>query len=268
MLKKPHSVILILVVLLVGVLIKLPASTSGRTKLALTGLFVPMFGLSGSLQDMTSRAEINLISKAELARQVEDLRRQNSELQLRLQQETAVWAENARLRDLVGWPRQTSWKVKLARVTARDPSNWWRSLQIDLGTRDGVKPNLPVVTAEGLVGRIQTTEATRSQVVLLGSPELRVAAVVEPSGETGIINTTTSAPQEEGRVDLDYLAGNSKVHPGQDVLTWGEGGVFPAKIPIGKIFDVRTKDYGLATEARVTLAANLGALQEVWVVIP
>ncbi len=268
MLKKPHYVILILVVLLVVVLIKLPTQRMGKLKLAISGLFIPMFGLTGSAQELAGRAGERMVSKAELLRQIDDLRHQNQELQLRLQQEAAVWSENARLRALAGWPRLTFWKVRLARVISRDPANWWHSLQIDLGSRDGVKTNFSVITTDGLVGRVQVVDYARSVVTLLGSPDLRVAAVVEPGGETGIINASSSSPQEDGRIDLDYLAGNSSVRPGENVVTWGEGGVFPANIPIGKIFDKRTKDYGLSTEARVTLAANLGSLQEVWVVIP
>src|SRR5208283_4600973 len=121
---------------------------------------------------------------------------------------------------------------------------------------------------------------TRSQVVLLGDPNLRVAAIVQTNttvrlsasvmagGETGIIAATSTLPQEEGPIDLDYLSGNSTVRPGQSVVTWGVAGVFPPDIPIGKIVDVRSKDFGLATEARVKLAANLGALEEVWVMVP
>jgi rod shape-determining protein MreC len=68
-------------------------------------------------------------------------------------------------------------------------------------------------------------------------------------------------------IDLELLSGNSLVRPGQSVSTWGEGGVFPGGIPIGKIVDTHSKDYGLSMEARVKLSADLGALEEVWVVV-
>jgi len=268
MLKKPHYVILALVVLLVFVLMKLPSGAMGRVKLAISGLFVPLFSLTGSAHDLSNRSSLAVVSKSQLEREMEDLRHENDELKLRLQQDAAIATENARLRDLVGWPRLSSMKFRLGRVIARDPANWWRSMQIDLGTRDGVKVNYTVLTSDGLVGRVLSADATRSQVMLLGNPDLRVAAAVEPGGETGIVTASSSAPQEDGMVDLEYLPGNSKVRPGQDVVTWGQGGIFPAGIPIGKVFDVRTKDYGLATEARVKLAADLGALEEVWVLTP
>jgi cell shape-determining protein MreC len=69
-------------------------------------------------------------------------------------------------------------------------------------------------------------------------------------------------------IDLDLLSGASSVGPGQNVVTWGEGGVFPADIPIGAIVDKSSRENGLSTEARVKLAVNLSALQEVWVIVP
>ena len=83
--------------------------------------------------------------------------------------------ENARLRHLLGWQQQTAWKFKLARVVLREPANWWRTAQIDLGTRDGLRVNLPVLTTDGLVGRVSSVSLTRSQVTLLGNPNCKVS---------------------------------------------------------------------------------------------
>jgi rod shape-determining protein MreC len=280
MLKKSHYIILLGVVVLILALLKLPGEPMGKLKLALSGLFLPLFGLSGSTHELLGEAHEGLTPKRELQRQIDELRRQKEEQDIRLAQDDGLRSENARLRGIFGWPRQSHWKVKLARVIVRDPSNWWRSLEIDLGARDGIETNWAVLTGAGLVGRVQSVGQTRSQVVLLGDPNLRVAAIVltnanarisasvMAAGETGIIVAGSSLPQEEGLIDLDYLAGNSTARPGQSVVTWGVAGVFPPDIPIGKIVDVRPKDYGLSTEARVKLAVNLGALEEVWVMIP
>jgi rod shape-determining protein MreC len=273
MLKKSHYIILIFVVLLVVALLRLPVGTMGKLKLAISSPFVALFGAAGATRELTGHAEDAMTSRSELQRQIEQLRRQNQDLQLRLQQESQLSSENARLRAEAGWARQERWKVKLARVIARDPANWWRSLEIDLGARDGLRTNLPVLTPDGaLAGRLLSVGESRSQVVLLGDPNLRVAAKVVTSGpanfETGIITANSSAPQEEGMIDMDHLSGNSTVRPGQNVETWGMGGVFPGGIPIGKIVDTNSVGNGLTTEARVMLTARLGALEEVWVMLP
>jgi rod shape-determining protein MreC len=64
---------------------------------------------------------------------------------------------------------------------------------------------------------------------------------------------------------MTYLSRNANVKSGQNVVTSGLGGIFPKAIPIGKIVDSHAAEYGLYTEARVKLAANLSALDEVWV---
>jgi len=267
MLKKSHYIFLVCVVLMVWALLQLPGGTMGKLKLAISGLFLPLFGLSNSAHEWLGAAGAGLVPKSEVLRQNAQLRHDNQELQIRLALDAQLWAENARLRGELGWARQTRWRVRLARVIVRDPANWWRSVEIDLGSRDGLRPNLAVRTSDGLVGRVQSVGETRSQVVLLGDPNLRVSAMVT-NGETGIITASSTAPQEKGMIGLDFLSGASSAEPGQSVVTWGEGGVFPPGILIGKIVDIRPKEYGLSTEARVKLAANLSALEEVWVVLP
>jgi rod shape-determining protein MreC len=65
--------------------------------------------------------------------------------------------------------------------------------------------------------------------------------------------------------DLTYLSGTAVLKPGEEVVTSGLGGVFPKGIPIGRILDSRQVEFGLYTEARVKLWANLGTLEQVWV---
>jgi rod shape-determining protein MreC len=271
MLKKSHYIILIFVVLLVLALLQLPGGTVGKLKLAISGLFLPLFGLSHSTHQWLGQAGQELVPRRELLRQLEQLRQENQDLKLRLAQNAQLEDENARLTREVGWQRQTRWRVKLARVLHRDPANWWRSLEIDLGSQDGLLTNLAVLTPDGLVGRVQNVGPGRSQIVLLGDPTLRVAVKVAGPGqaaETGILTVNSSSPQEQGMIDLDLLSGASGVAPGQEVETWGAGGVFPADIRIGKIVDIQTNEYGLSIEARVKLAANLSDLEEVWVMLP
>ncbi len=269
MLKQQQYIILLSVVLLVAVLFKLPSQTVEKFKLAIGGLFLPLFGLAASTHELEGAARNTLVSKRQVVRENEQLRLQLEELKIRLQQDAEIERENARLRALLGWGRLSRANLKAGRVVARDPANWWRAIQINLGSRDGIRTNCTVLSPEGfLVGRVQSVGATRSEVLILGDPNLRVAVSVETNGETGVVLSRSSSPGENNMVDLSYLSGASSVRPGQSVITSGQGGVFPARIPVGAIVDIRHKDNGLATEARVKLSANLGQLDEVWVMTP
>ena len=267
MLKRPHYIALGLVVLLTLVILNLPSQTTARFKLGIGSLFLPLFGLASSAQQLAGTTGDAVVPRRELLKLNDGLRRENQQLRLQALQAQETANENARLRQLVGWQRQTSWKLKLAKVVLREPANWWRTVQIDLGSRDGLRVNLPVLTIDGLVGRISSVSLTRSQVVLLGDPNCKVSARVEnETRDTGIIGA--SGPLDTEFVELGYLSRNANLKPAQNVVTSGEGGIFPPGIPIGKIVDVQAVDYGLRTEARVKLAANLNALEEVWVMFP
>src|SRR5439155_4709286 len=102
------------------------------------------------------------------------------ELKIRAVQAEESARENSRLRQYLGFPKQVPWKLKLARVVARDPANWWRTLKIDAGSRDGVTVNCAVISGDGyLVGRISEAAYAQSQVVAVGDPACRVSVLME-----------------------------------------------------------------------------------------
>ncbi|HXP61434.1 MAG TPA: rod shape-determining protein MreC [Dongiaceae bacterium] len=265
--KRPTYIVVSLVVLLTLIVLNLPSHTKGRLKLGIGSLFLPLLGLAGSSQHFTG-AMVDRVAppRGELLRQNEAMSREIQGLRFEKLEASALSRENARLRQLLGWQAQQPRKHKLASVVLRDPSNWWRSIQIDLGSRDGIGANQAVVSPEGaLVGRTSFVGLTRSQVVLLGDPNCHVAALVEnESRDNGVIGA--SGPMDSGFVELGYLSRNADLKPGQLVKTSGLGGIFPKDILIGQIVDTQPIEYGFGTVARVKLAVNLDALEEVWVV--
>jgi rod shape-determining protein MreC len=270
MFRKSHYIAVGVVAVLALILLNLPGRVSARLKLAVGGLFLPLFGLVSSSHQFAAHAADTLTPRSALVRQNEALRRENGLLRQQLVRAQEIERENGRLRQLLGWREQSPWKSRLkpANVILWDPANWWRSVQIDLGSRDGVSTNLPVLAADGaLVGRVAAVSLTHSQVVLVGDPNCRVSAIVENTArDAGVLGA--SGPLDRSLADLGFLPPNANLKPGQNVVTSGYGGFFPKGIPIGKIVDVSAADYGLATEARVKLAANLESLEEVWVLMP
>ena len=267
MLNQKHYIALGAVTLATLLLLSLPPHATSPLKLAVGSWFLPLFGLAGTAQQLPITAADAVLPRRELLRQLETLRHDNEQLRAQASQAAATGRENEQLRALFGWQRQTPWNLKLANVVMRDPANWWHTVQIDLGSRDGVRENLPVLTAAGLVGRVSSVSYTHAQVVLIGDPNCKVSAIVEnPARDMGVISP--GGPLDNSFVELSYLSGNANLQAGQNVITSGLGGVFPKGIPIGQIVDVRPVEFGLYTEARVKLAVNVGSLEQVWVLFP
>lgn len=268
MFKKSRYKVLVFVGLITLILVFcLPKHTTGQIKVAIGSLFLPLFGLSRAANQITTQAGEAITSRAELLRQNEELRRTNELLRIQSDQNAAILLENNRLRQQLNWQKTTPWKdrLKRAHVIGRDPANWWQNITIDLGTTHGMKEDLPVMTDEGLVGRITSTGPLQSIVVLISSPECKVSGVIREQRELGVISGSAS-PINNSLVRLRHLPANSTVKPGMMVYSSGSGGVFPAGITIGKIAeDPRTMDLGQSGEARVKLTADLNALDEVWV---
>jgi rod shape-determining protein MreC len=268
MLKRPHYMTLGVVALLTLILLSLPGHTAARLKLAIGSLFLPLFGLANTTQQLESKAGDAVTPRRQLLKENESYRRENQRLQIEAQHAEEIQREFARLRTLVAWREQSPWKtrLRLANVVLRDPANWWRTAEIDLGSRDGMRADLPVLTADGLVGKISNVGLTRSQIVLLGDASCKVdAQIANEIGDTGVI--AAADPVDNSLLTLEFLQKNANLKPGQSVATSGLGLVFPKGIPIGTIVDSRPVESGLYLEARVKVGVNLGALEEVWVLI-
>ena len=276
MLRKPQYIALGIVALVGLIFLSLPESAANRVKVALTALFLPLFGLTESTQSVARRAGNSVVPREDLVRELEQLRAEMQKQEFSNAQLQEAARENDGLRKQAGFPARMPWKLKPARVIARDPANWWRTVFIDVGSKDGVRVDMPVITPDGLAGRVSTVGATRSQVVLLGDQNCRVAARVKETAENGVVIPYAADP---AIVTLTYLSRGTPVKAGQSIVTSGLelkpgnkvdtsglGGVFPAGIRVGEILDVRNVGFGLYQEARVKLAVNLNSLDHVWVV--
>jgi rod shape-determining protein MreC len=150
--------------------------------------------------------------------------------------------ENAELRKLVGLDNdpvlaESAYKPVTGRVIARSPTLWRSSVNIDVGSDDGVHEDDPVISGSGLVGRIAAVEPGSSQVMLLTDHESAVAAKVIPPGAQGVVRPEVGDPEH---LILDFLASTKLVHGGQTIVTsgWraqGYASHFPPGLPVGEI---------------------------------
>jgi rod shape-determining protein MreC len=123
------------------------------------------------------------------------------------------------------------------RVIARSPTVWRSNVTIDVGSGDGVRVDDPVLSGDGLIGRIASVEGGSAQVMLLTDHASAVSAKVVPSGVQGVVEPEVGDPED---LILNFLDSTREVHGGQAVVTagWRAQGLashFPPGLPLGEV---------------------------------
>jgi rod shape-determining protein MreC len=150
--------------------------------------------------------------------------------------------ENAQLRKMLSLNRDpvlaySAYEIVTGRVIARSPTVWRSSVTIDLGGDDGVRVDDPVISGDGLVGRISSVDPGSSQVMLLTDHASAVSAKVVPTGVQGVIKPEVGNPED---LILDFIDSTREIHGGQAVVTagWRAQGLashFPPGLPVGEV---------------------------------
>ncbi len=247
------------------ILLNLPAPTAARLKAALAHSFAPLFGLQRALETFSGAAVDRTLPRSVLLREIQALQRTNELLRIQTDQLRGAGAENVRLRSQLQLSQRPNRPLKLARVIARDPQNWWRAITIDLGSQDGLRPDQPVWVASGLVGRVRHVASRQSQVSLVGDPACRVSVKIRETGEHGILTAGPFTSFDPKVVHLNHLSADTEALPEHTVVTSGLGEVFPADIPVGTLLEIDRPPGALQATARVRLLVDVSKLDEVWV---
>lgn len=198
----------------------------------------------------------------------EQNRRLHTDLQRRsLERSELEWTrlENLRLREALAFRDRQPVRLLGAEILASAGAPFPRSFLIDKGAADGVRPNLPVVTPDGLVGKTAETDRHAALVLTFRHPDFRASALalIGDEAETGIAAATPA-----GELEL-HVPMRSVAVPGHAVVTSGIGPVFPRGIPIGTITAVGEEDrLKLQKNDRIAPAVDLNRVTSVFVLMP
>ncbi len=206
---------------------------------------------------LTSPRDVAVLTQrnAELEAQVANLQTQIIELQQQL-------AEFRILSALLDFARAyPEYEYVGASVIGRDPSPFIRYIQINRGSDDGIRRGMPVVTQQGLVGRVAKTTAAAALVQLITDPGTTINVKLEPSRAEAVLSGSVT-----GDVGLDFIPQETEVNPGDLVLTSGLGGNYPPNILIGQVTSVRSQDYDLFQSASVQPVVDFKHLEIVLVI--
>ncbi len=247
--------------------------TFGLLALALGGYFSPLSNsVSQSVvgaQTWVSSRYLAVVDFLSVPRDVATMRQRNAELEaevarlqtqvIELQQQVT---ETQILSALVDFARANPENTyKAATVIGRDPSPFLRYVIINIGSNDGIRRGMPVVTNQGLVGRVDAVTASASRLQLITDPASAVNVSLKNSKTEALLVGSIT-----GDLSLDMISQDVTVQPGDVVLTSGLGGGYPPNLLVGQVVSVRKLDYELFQQAAIQPLVDYNQLQFVLVI--
>ena len=192
--------------------------------------------------------------------------RQNGQLReeiQRLRLEQVRLAEDARqarrLQVLLGFKEQFISQTMPAQVISTTGSDFSRGIYIDKGSRDGIKPDMPIITPDGIVGKVLRVYPTSSLALEINDPSSGAGVILEKSRLQGILKGSAG-----GGTSVANIMADEKVEPGERVLTSGGDRVYPKGMTVGTVSKVTSA--GTFLNVEVKPAARLNRLEEVLVI--
>ena len=153
-----------------------------------------------------------------------------------------------------------------ANVIAKDPGNWFNIFKIDIGRKDGIMRDFPVLTAaNGLVGRVMAADYTSSKVITIIDADSIVSGWISKAGGGPVRVKGDISLKDEGLCRMDYIPTDVNVEVGDIVETSGLGGIYPKGIVIGEVKEVRKTSGDLNRHAIVKPVVDFKRLGEVFV---
>lgn len=254
------------IVLLVFVLLAVMFITA-RSRDGLTVLERLLRDGLAPVETVLSVATYHVRDAASQWRTLRSLQEENRELRNRVAELTArnqlleeAWRENALLRSLLGLVESRDETLVPAVVIGRPVSNWWSQVTINRGRRHGIAAPMPVLTSEGVVGRVISVTETTAEVLLLIDPKSAVGAIVRRTSEPVVVEGVAQGPT---RLRLRALVAGSDLQVGDVVVTSRFSRIFPPGMTIGRIAEVAPSQPGRAAEAWVEPVVDFDRLEVV-----
>lgn len=210
----------------------------------------------------TENFEVFFKQRLNLLNENENLKQQQIYLQAQVQKLRALEAENLELRELLQSVGKEKESFSEARIIQADLSPFRQQILLNKGAKEGVEVGQPVIDAQGLVGVVLSITDHVSQVLLLTDTGFAVPVQSVRSGERAIAGGSGTG----GELRLNYVPRTADFMEGDELVTSGLGGRFPAGYPVGVISSIQHDEGTRFTVIGVTPSAKLGQFRHVLLV--
>lgn len=262
---RPLVITVILVIIIFALLIataNMQDVSGGQTVAG--GVFVPVQRFFYQMTDNVSSFFQKTFNTTDLAKENQDLEDQLANLKSELADYDELQKENQRLSELLEYKQtQTNYQFKVAGIVAKDPGIWFETFTINVGSNDGVAVDMPVVTSDGVVGRIEEVGMNWSKVMTIIDGRSGISSIIERTRDVGTIRGRMESEPSDPLLDMDFLPIDTDIKVGDNVLTSGIGGIYPKGLTIGQVVEVG--EQGNQKKVVVKSAVNFRNLEEVMV---
>ncbi len=265
---KPLLITIIVIVILIILLIA-SGNSSGISKGAgaAGGIFSPVQEFFYQASSSIGGFFDNLVDTGDTAQQNKELESELEAIKSQSNNYEELKAENERLAKALEYKQNNpTQELVLAKITGKNPGNWFDVFTIDLGRKDGIKENMPVITADGLVGRVEEVSLNSAKIMAIIDGRSNVSAIMERTRDVGAVKGNIANDALDVSLYMSYLPLDADVAEGDKVITSGLDGIFPKGFKIGEV----AKSTDTETDGKnvkITPAVDFRRLEEVFVVI-
>ena len=260
-------VIALLLSLLVGTSSALMGGTADPLSNAATTITAPVRSLVSNVLDWAEGVYNYVFRYEELNTELDTLRKQVADLEAQLRESGEAARENQQLRQLLRLQeKHQDFVFESSRVSQRSTTNWESTFTLSKGSSAGVQTGNCVISETGaLVGVVEEVGLNYCRVSTVINTDIEMGGICVRTDCAGILEGDF-ALMSQGRLKLSYLPDDAQLRPGDQILTSGQGDIYPPDLVVGRVEELRSDPSGMMRYAVLKPQARLDSLVEVFII--
>ncbi|MBU0478773.1 rod shape-determining protein MreC [bacterium] len=201
-----------------------------------------------------------ILSVREMRSKEDALEKEIESLSIEIKLLRSLRTENKKLRELLEIKNKYNYQIIFAEIIAGDITSLYDSVIIDKGKKDNIEKNMPVMTAQGIVGITQDVGAYSTRIITILNPNCKLGVFVGRSSLRGVM---------QGKGDycvIKYISIEENIEIGNRVYTSEGGGIYPEGIEVGKVFRIDKNPHDIFQVIYVLPCVNIRTLDKVAVI--